>query len=308
MKVLLPNRLHKGDKIGVIAPASPPNIDQMYQAVPFIESLGLEVVVGDHVKDVHGYLAGRDEDRLADVHDMFRNPEIKGIFCAGGGYGTGRIAGKIDYELIKENPKPFWGYSDITFLHTAIRQQTGLVTFHGPMLSSDIGKDDFHEQSKDLFHQLFTPTNLNYTTAYSELMIISEGIASGELVGGNLSLLVSTLRTPYELDTKGKLLLIEDIDEEPYRIDGMLNQLKLSGKLDEAAGILVGDFKNVEPSKRKESLSLSQVLNEYLSDLNKPVIAGFKIGHCQPHFAVPLGVQAEMSTKNLSLIIAPGVK
>ncbi|SEB19601.1 muramoyltetrapeptide carboxypeptidase [Thalassobacillus cyri] len=306
--MLLPNRLHKGDKIGVIAPASPPNIDQMYQAFPFIESLGLEVVLGNHVKDVYGYLAGKDEDRLSDFHAMFRNPDIKGIFCAGGGYGTGRIAGKIDYKLVKENPKPFWGYSDITYLHTAIRQQTGLVTFHGPMLSSDIGKDDFHEKSQDMFRQLFAPAELNYSTSYSELMIISEGAVSGELVGGNLSLLVSTLGTPYELEAKGKLLLIEDIDEEPYRVDGMLNQLKLSGKLDEAAGILIGDFKNAEPSKRKESLSLSQVLSDYLSDLNKPIIAGFKIGHCQPHFAVPLGVHAEMSTKKLSLTIAPGVK
>ncbi|WP_148350228.1 S66 peptidase family protein [Thalassobacillus devorans] len=305
--MVLPNRLHKGDKVGVIAPASPPNIDQLNKAIPFLESLGLEVVIADHVEDVHGYLAGTDEERLADVHDMFARPDIKGIFCAGGGYGTGRIADKIDYELIRKNPKIFWGYSDITYLHTAIRQKTGLVTFHGPMLSSDIGKDDFHDESKTMFHQLFFSQPLTYNESLAPLTVIAEGEGRGELTGGNLSLLVSTLGTPFEVDTKGKLLLIEDIDEEPYRIDGMLNQLRLSGKFHDAAGIVVGDFMNAEPSKRKASLSLSQVLKDYLSGLAKPVVAGFKIGHCQPHFAIPLGVEAELSS-NGTLKISPGVK
>ncbi len=238
---------------------------------------------------------------------MFRDDNIKAIICAGGGYGTGRIAASIDYDLIKKHPKIFWGYSDITYLHTAIRQQTGLITFHGPMLASDIGKDDFHEHSKQAFNQLSQPTPMIYDHTYSELKVISKGDANGEIVGGNLSLIVNSLGGPYEIDTNGKLLFIEDVDEPPYRIDSFLSQLKHAGKLDDAAGIIVGDFNNAKPKKDRPSFTLEQVLNDYLSTLNKPVISGFKIGHCQPHYAIPLGVQANLSTEAKRLSIEPGV-
>ncbi len=304
----MPARLKKGDKVGVIAPASPPKKEKLEKGIPFLESLGLQVKLGRNIDSKHGYLAGTDEQRLEDLHDMFQDPQISGIICACGGYGTGRIAEDIDYQLIAANPKIFWGYSDITFLHTAIRQRTGLVTFHGPMVSSDIGLDDFEDLSAEMFHQLFSPGKVEYSEKISPLTVLSEGQAEGRLTGGNLSLITSTLGTPFEIDTKDKLLLLEDIDEPPYRIDGMLNQLKQSGKLEDAAGIVVGDFNNAKPKEDKPSLSLEEVFEDYLAGLDKPVISGFKIGHCQPHLSVPLGTEARLSTKDKVLHIQPGVK
>lgn len=303
-----PNHLRPGDTVGIIAPASPPDQEKLEQGIPFLQSLGLHVKLGRHVADQCGYLAGTDEARLYDLHEMFADPTVKGIICACGGYGTARIAAQIDYSLISRNPKVFWGYSDITFLHTAIRQLTGLTTFHGPMVSSDMADEDFAPLSQHMFQQLFQPSELVYSEEISPLQVISPGEATGEIVGGNLTLIMSTIGTKAELNTRGKLLFIEDVDEEPYRIDSMLNQIRMTGKLDEAAGVIVGDFKNAAPSKRKSSLTLDQVLDHYFASLNKPVMKGFRIGHCSPHFAIPLGTSAHLSTTHKSLRITPGVK
>lgn len=305
--MIAPERLIRGDFIGIVAPAGPIKIENLKKAIPFFEKMGLHVKLGKHIDKVHGYLAGTDEQRLEDLHEMIADPAVKTIIFARGGYGTGRIVDDIDYDLIKRNPKIYWGYSDITYLHTAIRQKTGLVTFHGPMPVSDIAKDDFDELSAIMFNQLFKPMTLVYNEKVSSLQTMVPGAAKGELVGGNLSLLASTLGTSYEINTKGKLLLLEDIGEEPYRVDAMLNQLKLAGKLDEAAGIIVGDFAEVE-SELDSTLTMEQVFFDYFSGLNCPVLAGFKIGHCFPHFAVPLGVKANLSTYTKTLQIEPGVK
>ncbi|QED46314.1 S66 peptidase family protein [Cytobacillus dafuensis] len=305
--LMKPQRLRKGDTIGIIAPASPPNQENLQRSFSFLEELGLEVKIGKHVYDQYGYLAGNDEDRLTDLHSMFMDKEVKAIICAGGGYGTGRIASNIDYELIKHNPKIFWGYSDITFLHTAIHGQTGLVTFHGPMLASDIGKEDVHPLSKEYFKQLFEPTAIQYTNEISPLETLIEGEASGRITGGNLSLIASTIGTPFEIDTKGALLLIEDINEEPRSIDRMLNQLHMAGKLYDAAGLIIGDFNNCVP-ERELSLSLDEVIDHYTQLANKPAMKGFKFGHCSPHVSIPLGVQAEMNTEKKQLIIESGIQ
>ncbi|MFC7063849.1 S66 peptidase family protein [Halobacillus seohaensis] len=305
--MMYPKRLHPGQTVGVIAPASPPNLKHLHQSIPFLNELGLHVKIAPHVTSTYGYLAGTDKERVYDLHMMFADRDVDAIICAGGGYGTSRIADSINYKLIKQNPKIFWGYSDITYLHTAIQKKTGLVTFHGPMLSSDVGKEHFDSFSKSMFHQLFQPTLLHYTDAISPLNVISDGVATARLVGGNLSLLVNSIGSPYEIETKDKLLFIEDVGEEPYRIDSFLSQLKLSGKLDEAAGIVVGDFNDAEPKKRNESLTLDQVLHHYFANLDIPVLSGFKIGHCLPHFAVPLGSKATLSSLTASLTIEAGV-
>jgi muramoyltetrapeptide carboxypeptidase len=302
-----PQRLKKGDTVGIIAPASPPNQENLKRSFAFLEELGLKMKIGKHVYDQYGYLAGKDEDRLEDLHTMFLDQEIKAIICAGGGYGTGRIASQIDYSIIKNNPKIFWGYSDITFLHTAIRQQTGLITFHGPMLASDIGKEDVHPLSKKYFSQLFEPEVIQYPSALFPLKTMVDGKASGALIGGNLSLLASTIGTPFEIDTKGKLLLIEDINEEPRAVDRMLNQLQMAGKFADAAGLIIGDFNNCVP-QRGLSLDLDEVLEHYIRLAKKPALRGFVIGHCSPNISVPLGVEAEMDATNKKLTIGSGVQ
>nr|WP_263327584.1 LD-carboxypeptidase [Neobacillus sp. Marseille-Q6967] len=301
-----PKRLKTGDTVGIIAPASPPNIENLERGIAFLRGLGLKVKVGKSVDDQYGYLAGSDQDRLDDLHDMFLDSEVNAVICACGGYGTARIASYIDYELIKKNPKIFWGYSDITFLHTAIRQKAELVTFHGPMLASDIGKEDTHPLSKAGFQKLFEPADLIYTEQISSLETLVEGEARGELVGGNLSLLVSSLGTAYEIDTVGKILLIEDVNEEPRAVDRMLNQLKMAGKLDCLNGILVGDFCDCTP-KRELSLSLDEVISHYVQSANKPALKGFLIGHCNPNISVPFGAQASFNTNEKRLIVETGI-
>ncbi|WP_251667937.1 MULTISPECIES: LD-carboxypeptidase [unclassified Sporosarcina] len=306
--MICPNRLVKGDVIGIVAPASPVARADVERSFSFLEQLGLRYKIGQSVYKKNGYLAGTDEERLADLHEMFRDSEVKGILCAGGGYGSARFADRLDMELIHENPKVFWGFSDITYLHTAIRQGAGLVTFHGPMLASCVAKDEFHELSGKMFSQLFEPVEVHYTEAISPLEALSAGIAEGEVVGGNLTQLANSLGSEFEIETNQKLLFIEDVGEEPYKIDRLLNQLRLAGKLREASGVIIGDFAKAEPSNPEKSLSLDEVFAHYFKDLGKPVVKGFQIGHCEPHIAIPLGVKGRLNANERTLTILPGVE
>ena len=304
---MIPNRLQRGDLVGVIALASPPCMENLEKGLQFLTTLGLRVRLGKHINQVSGYLAGTDSERIADFHDMIVDPDIQAIFLARGGYGTGRLANQIDYDLIRKNPKIIWGYSDMTYLHTTIRQRSNLVTFHGPMIESDLAKNHIDSRTKQMFQQLFAPMSIYYSQSISPLQEIVSGEASGELIGGNLTVLTSTFGTRFEIDVKDKIVFMEDIDEEPYRVDAMLNQWKLANKLAEAAGILVGNFALPTPMKRP-SLKLSEVLDNYLGGLTCPVMSGFSIGHCFPHISIPLGVQANIKTKQKIVMIAPGVK
>lgn len=303
-----PRRLSPGDTVGITAPACWVDTEQVKEASTILEKMGLQVRLGDTLFMQYGYLAGTDEARAGELNAMFADPAIKAIICARGGYGTGRIAELLDYDLIRANPKIFWGYSDITFLHAAINKFAGLVTFHGPMMI-DLGKDDVHPLTLLNYETLLRPSVLRYTEEISPLQTLVEGEAAGPIVGGNLSLIISTLGTPYELDTRGKLLFIEDIDEEPYRLDRMLNQLKHAGKFADAAGILICDFHNCEPNKRKVSFTLEEIFNHHIVPARKPTLSGFKIGHCSPNIAVPIGAGARMSTYEKVLASTePGVE
>lgn len=304
--MIYPKRLKRGDTIGLIAPAGPVDVDRLNQAVAFYETLGLCVKLGQNIDRVYGYLAGRDTERLGDLHAMVADPTVKAIMFARGGYGTGRLVSDIDEGLIRSHPKIFWGYSDITYLHIAIQKRTELITFHGPMAVSDVAKATFDPLSARLFSQLFAPSTLIYGEQIAPLHVYAHGEAKGRLAGGNLSLIISTLGTPDEIDTDGKLLLLEDIGEEPYKIDGMLNQLQRSGKLAGAAGIVLGHFTRAQPHV-KPSLLLKEVFNDYFAHLNIPVIGGFEIGHSLPNLAVPLGARAYLSTDSKRLVVEPGV-
>lgn len=301
-----PQRLKKGDIVGVIAPASPPDLEDLERGIRVLESMGLKVVLGKHIEKEVGYLAGSDYERLEDFHSMFKNNEIKAILCARGGYGSARIASFIDYELIKKNPKIFLGFSDITFLHIAIGRETGLTTFHGPMVCSTLGQQEMDPWSNYFFQSLFEPQKTIYTEKIAPLKTMVEGIATGPVIGGNLTLLTSTLGTQFELETTGKLLVIEEIEEEPRAVDRMLNQLYMAGKLEHVSGLLIGDFHDCLP-KHEMSLSLDEVLNHYVNLVRKPTLQGFKIGHCTPNILIPLGVTATINTFQKSLEIEAGV-
>ena len=296
-----PKPLKYGDTVMIIAPAGPPSIEHILQAKQKLEELGLFVIIGQSVQEKRGYLAGDDAIRVHDLHKAFANPYVKAIFCARGGYGTGRLLPYINYALIRDNPKIFWGYSDITALHIAFGQFSQLVTFHGPMME-EVGKG-LDSLSFSSFKQLFHPCS-----------IISEGLEfihsfscsiTAPLVGGNLAVITSTLGTPYEIDTRNKLLLLEEIAEEPYRIDRMLNQLRLGRKLEQCAGVIFASCHNC--TSQKPSLSISEILYDYITSYNIPLLSGLPIGHIQPNVGVPLSVPATINGKQKTLSISSGI-
>lgn len=303
--MIKPQALKLGDMVGIIAPSSPTSNENVKAAEDKLIEMGFKVKLGKSPYERYGYLSGTDSTRANDINEMFKDEEIKAIICVRGGYGTPRILDLLDYDVIKNNPKIFVGYSDITALHIAFTQKCNLVTYHGPMLSSDMIKD-FSEFSKDkLFKTLMDPEPLGKISnpQGEEIVTINGGIAEGTIIGGNLSLIVATIGTPYEIDVKGKLLFIEEIGEEPYKIDRMLNQLRLSGKLEDASGIILGDFNNCESGKHEENLTLSQVIDDHIKPLKKPTIYNLQAGHCNPMVTLPLGVMARLDADKGELTI-----
>lgn len=299
-----PQRLTIGDTVGAVALAGPLAMDRLPEKLALLESLGLKVRIGETVGLTGKYLAGSDEERLNDLHKMIQDPEVKAIFCLKGGYGAARIVDRIDYQALTENPKIFWGFSDVTYLHTAFQEYSNLVTFHGPMLSSG-GANELSELSIRMFQQLFTPFEIQYDDNLTPLQTVVGGSARGELTGGNLNRLVSTLGTKFEFDAKDKIVLLEDIGESLENIDSMVNQLRLARKLEEAAGFVIGNFSNINDGSLEEVWTLFE---EYLKPLGKPAVAGFMIGHCEPNIAIPLGVEAILEADLKILRILPGVE
>lgn len=305
--MLRPKGLKFGDRLGLISPASPTSKENVEKAYKQLMKMGFKVEVGESCYEEYGYLAGSDKSRAEELNNMFEDENIDGIICMRGGYGTPRILELLDYEAIKNNPKVFIGYSDITALHIAINQKSNLVTFHGPMVASNM-IEDFDDFSKNSLYNSVLENNLIgelVNPPEEEIEIINGGIAEGKIIGGNLCLLADTLGTPYEIDTKGKILFIEEIGEEPYCIDRMFTQLRLAGKFKDASGIILGDFNNceAETSEYADSLSLRQVIKDIIKPLGKPTIYNFQSGHCQPMITIPFGIKAKLDATNRQLII-----
>lgn len=300
-----PNHLEVGDTVGVVALCSPLEMEKLQDKLQILTDLGLNYKIGQTVGLTGDYLAGTDRERLDDFHQMIKDPEIKAIFCLRGGYGAARIVDKIDYLSLTENPKIFWGFSDVTVFHVAIGEYANLVTFHGPMLSSVVS-DQLSDLSKKMFKQLFSPFEIVYDESYSPLHTIVPGVERGEITGGNLHRIVGTLGTKFEIDIRGKIILLEEIGESLEKIDGMLNHLRLTGKLQEAKGFVIGSFTKVGEGVTDEDVW--KLLEQYLAPYKKPVLAGFQIGHCEPNIGIPLGVEVILDATNKSLHFLPGVQ
>ncbi len=298
--------LAPGATLGIVAPASPVyNPDRVANGKKVLENRGFKVSIAPHALNKNKYLAGTDGERLADLHRMFLDPYIDGIICLRGGYGSMRVLSKIDYGVIRRNPKVLVGYSDITALHLAIWKKTGLVTFSGPMLATEFGyeQDDF---TLDHFFKAVTSTNplgVIPSALGNQSEIITPGRACGRLIGGNLSLVAATLGTPYELDTRETILFLEEVDEEPYRVDRMLQQLLLAGKLSDAAGVVFGECVNCEAKEHARSFSLLEVIRMNLESLKIPCFYGLRSGHGSHKATLPLGVTAEMDAEKCLLAI-----
>lgn len=302
--MIKPKSLKSGDTVCVIAPASPTERENVLNAEEALKTLGFNVILGESCFEEYAYLSGKDEVRARDLNNAFSNYNVDGVFCLRGGYGTPRILDLIDYDLIKKNPKVFIGYSDITSLHIAINQKSNLVTFHGPMAASNMA-ENFDEFTRKDFMRAITENNgYNIENPDKEyIKSLKSGYAEGEITGGNLTLITTSLGTPYEIDTKGKILFIEEVSERPYKIDRMLTQLRLANKFKEAAGIILGDFNDCVAKEGHKTFELLDMINEIVGTCGKPIIYNVRSGHCKPMITIPLGVKAALDANKCELRI-----
>lgn len=292
-----PKHLRPGDRIALIAPASPVDEDKIDQIVESVRFLGLKPVLFPSVTMSHGYLSGPDAVRAADVNNAFADPDVRGIFCVRGGYGVTRILNRIDFGMISRNPKVFLGYSDITGLHVALNQLCSLITLHTTMPSRgwrDLDPVTLCSLTENLFCPL--PAGPAPCIEGEPVEIINPGTAVGRVVGGNLSLLVAALGSPYEIDTKDKILFIEDVDEKNYRIDRGLTSLALAGKFRDCSGIMLGTWADVgDPELEPErNLTLRRIFDEVVKPFGKPTINNFRAGHIYPQITIPMGAVTEL--------------
>jgi muramoyltetrapeptide carboxypeptidase len=310
MKILKPPALKKGDVIGIVSPASSPDdFTRIEQGVKYLESLGYRVKLGKHIFKRYGYLSSTDDERADDLNEMFADEKVKAIICVRGGYGTPRLLDKVDYNLIKKKPKIFVGYSDITALQLAIFKKTGLVTFSGPMLAVDI-YSNFDSFAEDFFWRILTSRKKKIEIKNPngvELNTLKSGKATGTLLGGNLSLIASIMGTKYQPSFNDSVLVIEDIGEEPYRIDRYLSQLKNSGVLYKINACILGQFTDCAPKEPEKSLTLEQIFNDYLGNLKIPVISNLSYGHIPQKLTLPLGARVRVDAKRQKITIIESV-
>jgi len=290
--------LKAGGTVAVIAPASPAAPGKAGDAAAWLRARGFvpRLLPGSSATGAD-YLAATDDQRLDDLHAAFRDPKVDAIICLRGGYGSERLLDRIDYDLISRHPKPFVGYSDVTALLLALARFAGFVTFHGPMLAPDLlaGKQAPTEDAllAMLQGKQLAGSWLPHPPAFP-LETIHAGVAQGRLVGGNLATIGATLGTPYEIDLEDAILFIEDVGEAPRKIDRLLTQLRLAGKLEQARGILIGDFSELDDADAGSDHEagqrrLRQLWTELLEPLQVPVLAGWRSGHCDPNLTLPIG-------------------
>lgn len=302
-KIVKPKRLMKGDAVAVIAPSSGVEDEAFEKAVRNLTDLGLKPLIGKNARNRNGFLAGTDKQRLEDLHHAFADKEIKAVWCIRGGYGASRLLPDLNFSLIRKNPKIFIGYSDITALHTAIHQQTGLVTFHGPVAASTFSEYAKNHVVETLMNPSapdkieVSPDNAaNESTLFKTTTIVG-GKCRGRIIGGNLSLLAALAGTPFALrNMNRKILFIEDVNEQPYRIDRMLTQIRQTVDLHQLAGIALGIFQDCDP-KDEGSPTVLDVAKERLGDLGIPVVYGLSFGHIRDQFTLPVGIKAELDAE-----------
>lgn len=295
-------RLSKGNTIGIIAPGSPVKKESVNAGAEYLKKLGFEVCFGSHLFFKSGYLAGADEDRLRDIHKMFEAAEIDAIICARGGYGSNRLLERLDYGLIRNNPKIFVGYSDITALQAAILKKSELITFSGPMLSPDFGLQEIDEFALSHFFELLSGSEdagIFSKICPEKLETLYPGIAEGVLVCGCLSVLAGIAGTEYWPDMKNAILVIEDIGEEPYRLDRALSTLRLHGVFDKINGLILGQFVDCEPSNaRDKNINIKEIITPIVTEYKIPSMMNFLYGHIQNKLTLPYGVKARINTEN----------
>jgi muramoyltetrapeptide carboxypeptidase len=305
-----------GDTVMLVAPAGPVERDQLLRGKRRIEERGYKVKMRDDIFAVEGYLAGTDDRRADELMEAFLDPEVDGVITVRGGYGVMRILDRLDFDAIRKHPKVVLGFSDITALHSALNRNAGLVSFHGPGPASGLGGEkapsDFTvkmllqaveggsgESASAGGYEIEVPESVAKVDSYGK------GKARGRLVGGNLSLISALEGTPYSIDTEDAILLVEDVNEAPYRLDRMFRQLKLAGKLDQIKGAVLGHFTTeyVREDKLTDDARFDTqgVLRQYFKDAGIPVLVNFPVGHHDQNCTLPLGAQVEVDADKKTL-------
>lgn len=292
-----PKKLQKGDTVGIICPCSPISLEREKLCIKTLEDMGYKVKKADNLTlNYGGYMAGDGDIRGRWINEMFKDPEVDAIFCVRGGDGGSRVMEYLDFDLIRQNPKIFVGYSDVTSLHVAITQNCGFVTFHGPMVSSNMA-DDFDEETKvGFFEAINTDREYEFKNPKGmEIGVLKEGFAEGGLIGGNLSLLSACIGTPYEIDTEGKILFIEEVNECMSRIEKFTYHLRNSGKLKACAGILLGQFTKCE-NEEMPRYDVLKCYTDILRGIDIPVLYNIQSGHGHPMMTLPFGAECSIDT------------
>ncbi|MBX3044968.1 MAG: LD-carboxypeptidase [Candidatus Kapabacteria bacterium] len=301
---ILPSSLKSGSTIAITAPASPTSMYEIRHGIKFYKSMGCKIVVGETIskqRNENRYLSAKDHDRAEEFMSFINDDAIDAIVCARGGYGSMRILPYLDFEQIKKNPKIVIGFSDITALLNAIYKKTGLVTFHGPVASMEVDTQSSQSLKTVLFNNIVYPGNY---IKKDNAIVINPGIASGELVGGNLTVYTSLMGTEYDIDTSGKILFLEDVSENGYQVDRMITQLLLAGKIQSASAVVFGVFKNLNvrrPFFPNRGYSILEVIEQLVKPTMIPTIVGFPFGHISGKVTLPIGINAEINTEKKTL-------
>lgn len=319
MRAVFPPALKPGDTIAIVMPAGKVDPERIERARRRLVQAGFAVRLPADLTRGHGYLAGADQVRAAELMAALADDGVQAVFPARGGYGVTRILPLLDYDQIRAHPKILTGFSDITALHLAVQKKTGLVTFHSPNPMDGLGlPDGLDSVSARTFWRALGAQHYprpggpgrraGYVMPLGEaeraaLGTLGPGVGRGRLTGGNLSLVCALLGTPFEMESRGRVLFLEEVDERPYRIDRFFCQLRLAGKLDGLAGVLLGHFTRCEPQPDEASLSLDQVLRDYVADLGVPVITGFPTGHHRTNVTLPLGAMVELDADRRRLTV-----
>jgi muramoyltetrapeptide carboxypeptidase len=297
--VVQPPRLKPGDTIAVVAPASPISSREIFdRGIAAIESMGFRVRIDNRIFQSSRYLAGTDQDRAEEFMSNLEDPSIQAILALRGGYGCARLIPYLDENRLRPHPKILMGFSDLTTLFLFLNKKFGWTTFHGPMAATSTLSEFSPDQSQHLF-SLWTDPGYRPAFAFPQLEAWSPGIAEGILVGGCLSVIVTSLGTPYEIETEGKILFLEDTGEPPYRLDRMITHLALAGKLKSLSGLLLGSFQDCEPTQSQ--YTAAEVLRDLLTYLKVPILSNFPAGHIKDNWTLPLGTRIRIDANAKSI-------
>jgi muramoyltetrapeptide carboxypeptidase len=308
----LPRALPRGGTLGVVAPASPVGREALERGLQAVREQGFRVVLGEHVFDRYGHLAGRDEDRAADLHAMFSRDDVDAVLCARGGSGSIRLLRHLDWELIARRPKPFLGYSDVTILELAFLKRCRMPSFFAPMVVSDFARNPSPGCLELLWRMVCEPAPagelLDPRSREAETLV--GGIAEGACVGGTLSLVAPTLGTPFEVETEGTVFFFEDVHESPARIERYLMQMLLAGKLDGVRGFLIGNVPfEATAEEQARFLSARQVYMDLLEPLGKPMVHAWPHGHDPSPVTLPVGIRVRLDADRKSVtVLDPAVR